>query len=60
MPYSVVTKAKLHIVVLKDYGNNLVQVKDNNTNGINEMAFMLWNIIASRESKHIWQIANET
>ena len=60
MPHSVVMKAKLYIVVLKDYGNNLVQAKDNNTNGINEMAFMSWDIIASCESKHIWQMANET
>ena len=61
MPYSVVTKAKLHIVVLKDYGNNLVQAKDNNAKGINEiMAFMLWDIIASCGSKHIWQMVNET
>jgi hypothetical protein len=45
----------LYIVVLEDYGNNLVQTKDNNANGINEMASMLWDIIASCESKHIWQ-----
>ena len=60
MPHSVVMKAKLYIVVLKYYGNNLVQAKDNNTNVINEMAFMSWDIIASCESKHIWQMANET
>ena len=60
MPHSVEMKAKLYIVVLKDYGNNLVQAKDNNANGINEMAFMLWDVIASCESKHIWQMANET
>ena len=60
MPHSVVMKAKLYIVVLKDYENNLVQAKDNNANGINEIAFMLWDIIASYESKHIWQMANET
>jgi hypothetical protein len=34
--------------------------KDNNANRINEMASMLWDIIASCESKHIWQMANET
>jgi hypothetical protein len=45
--------SKLCIVVLEDHGNNLVQVKDNNANGINEMASMLWDIIASYESKHI-------
>jgi hypothetical protein len=45
--------SKLCIVVLEDHGNNLVQVKDNNANGINEMASMLWDIIASCESKHI-------
>ena len=54
------SRPKLYIVVLEDYGNNLVQAKDNNANGINEMAFMLWDIIASCESKHIWQMANET
>jgi hypothetical protein len=53
-------KAKLCIVGLEDYGNNLVQAKDNNVNGINEITSMLWDIIASCESKHIWQIANET
>jgi hypothetical protein len=50
----------LYIVVLKDHGNNLVQAKDNNANGINEIAFMLRDIIALCESKHIWQMANET
>jgi hypothetical protein len=50
----------LGIVVLEDYRNNLVQAKDNNTNEINEIASMLWDIIASCESKHIWQMANET
>ena len=53
-------KAKLYIVALEDYENNLVQAKDNNANGINEMASMLWDIIASCESKHIWQMVNET
>ena len=60
MPHSVEMKAKLYIVVLKDYRNNLVQEEDNNANRIDEMAFMLWDIIASCESKHIWQMANET
>ena len=54
------SRLKLSIVVLEDLGNNLVQAKDNNANGINEMAFMLWDAIASCESKHIWQMANET
>jgi hypothetical protein len=45
---------KLCIVVLEVFGSNLVQAKDNNANGINEMAFMLWDIIASCESKHTW------
>ena len=54
------SRLKLSIVVLEDLGNNLVQAKDNNANGINEMAFMLWDVIASCESKHIWQMANET
>ena len=53
-------KAKLYIVALEDYENNLVQAKDNNANRINEMALMLWDIIASCESKHIWQMANKT
>ena len=46
--------AKLCIVVLEVYGSSLVQAKDNNANGINEMASMLWDIIASCESKHTW------
>ena len=54
------SRPKLCIDVLEDNGNNLVQAEDNNANGINEMAFMLWDIIASCESKHIWQMANET
>ena len=53
-------KAKLYIVVLKDYENNLVQEEYNNANGIDEMASMLWDIMASYESKHIWQMANES
>jgi hypothetical protein len=40
-------KAKLCIIVLEDYGNNLVQAKDNNANEINEVAPMLWDIMAS-------------
>jgi len=47
MPHSVKMKAKLCIVVLEDYGNNVAQAKDNNANGIYEMASMLWDIIAS-------------
>ena len=54
------SRLKLSIVVLEDLGNNLIQAKDNNANGINEMASMLWDIIASCESKHIWQMVNET
>ena len=53
------SRLKLSIVVLEDLGNNLVQAKDNNANGINEIASMLWDIIASCESKHIWQMVNE-
>ena len=37
-----------------------VFIPNNNANEINEMAFMLWDIIASCESNHIWQIENET
>jgi len=33
--------------VLEDYGNNLVQEEDNNANGIDEMASLLWDIIVS-------------
>jgi hypothetical protein len=47
------SRPKLYIVVLEDHGNDLVQAKDNNANGINEMASMLWDIIALCESKHI-------
>jgi len=60
MPHSVEIKAKLCIVVLEDYRNNLAQAKDINANGIYKMASMLWDIIASCESKHIWQVINET
>jgi hypothetical protein len=60
MPHSVEMKAKLCIVVLEDHRNNLVQAKDNNANGINIMASILWDIIASCESKYIWHIAIET
>ena len=61
MPHSVEMKAKLYIIVLEDYRNNLVQAKDNNAKGINEIiAFMLWDIIASQENKHVCQIVNET
>jgi hypothetical protein len=49
----------LCIVVLEDHGNNLVQAKDKNANGINEIASMV-GYIASCESKHIWQMAKET
>ena len=38
---------KLCIVVLGDHGNNIVQEKDNNANGVDEMASMLRNIIVS-------------
>jgi hypothetical protein len=60
MPHSVEMKSKLCIVVLEDYENNLAQAKDNNANGIYEMASILWDIIASCESKHISQTTNET
>ena len=60
MPHSVEMKVKLCIVVLEDHENNLVQVKDNNANGINKMASMLWDITTSCESKHIWQMVNKT
>ena len=47
MPHYVKVNVKLCIVVLEVFGSNLVQAKDNNTNEINEMASMLWDIIAS-------------
>jgi hypothetical protein len=60
IPLSVKMKAKIVYCYTEDYGNNIVEAKDNNANGINEMAFMLWDIIASCESKHIWKMAKET
>ena len=54
MPHYVKVNAKLCIVVLEVYGSSLVQAKDNNANGINEMASMLWDIITSCESKRTW------
>ena len=54
------SRPKLCIVVLEDHGNNIVQEKDNNANGVDEMGSALWDIISSYESKHIWQMANET
>jgi hypothetical protein len=33
--------------VLENHGNNIVQGKDNNADGINEMASMLWDITVS-------------
>ena len=53
-------KAKLCVDALEYYGNNLVQAQDNNANGINEMAYIRWDIMTSCESKHSWQIDNET
>ena len=53
-------RPKLCIVVLEVYGNDLIQAKDNSANGINEIASILWDIIASYESKHIWRMVNET
>jgi hypothetical protein len=60
IPHSVEIKVKLCTVVLEDYRNNLAQAKYSNANRIYEMASMLWDIIASCESKHIWQMTNET
>ena len=37
----------LCIVVLEDHENNIVQEKDKNANGVDEMASMLRNIIVS-------------
>jgi hypothetical protein len=41
------SRPKLCVVVLKDHGNNIIQEKDNNANGVNEMTSMLWDIIVS-------------
>jgi hypothetical protein len=53
-------KAKLCIVVLEDYGNNLVQQEDKNANGVDEMSYVWWDIMTSCEGRHIWKMANET
>ena len=54
------SRPKLCIVVLEDHGNNIIQEKDNNANRVDEIASILWDIIVSWESKHIWQMVNET
>ena len=54
------SRLKLCIIVLEDHENNLVQEKDNNANGVDEMASILWDIIVLWESKHIWQMVNVT
>ena len=41
------SRPKLCIVVLEDHGNNIIQEKDNNTNGVDEMTSTLWDIIVS-------------
>ena len=41
------SRPKLCIIVLEDHENNIAQEKDNNTNGVDEMASMLRNIIVS-------------
>ena len=41
------SRSKLCIVVLEGHGNNIVQEKDSNANGADEMASMLRNIIVS-------------
>ena len=41
------SRQKLCIVVLEDHGNNLVQEKDNNANGVDKMASILWDTIES-------------
>ena len=41
------SRLKLCIIVLEDHENNLVQEKDNNANGVDEMASILWDIIVS-------------
>jgi hypothetical protein len=46
-------KAKIMYCMMKCHGNNLLSSEDNNANGIDEMAYVLWDIIASFEGKHI-------
>jgi hypothetical protein len=41
------SRPKLCTVVLEDHGNDIVQEKDNNVNGVYEMTSMLWDIIIS-------------
>ena len=36
--------------------NNIVQAEDNNANEIDKMFYMLWNIIASCEDKHNYEV----
>jgi hypothetical protein len=61
IPHSIEMKAKLCIVVLKNYGNNLVQEKDNDANGVDEMASILWNIIVSEKASIFgkWQMRHK-
>ena len=60
IPHNVQIKAKIMYCCVGRLWEQSVQAKDNNANRINEMASMLWDIIASWENKHIWQMANET
>jgi hypothetical protein len=60
IPHCVQMKAKLCIVVLEDYENNLVQQEDKNANGVDEMSSVWWDIMTSCEGRHIWKMANET
>jgi hypothetical protein len=46
-------KAKLCIVVLEDYENNLVQQENKNANEVDEMTPMWWDIMTSWEGRHI-------
>ena len=46
-------KAKLYIVVLKDYENNLVQAKDNNANEVDEM------VMRTSSTINRWQRRNK-
>jgi hypothetical protein len=41
------SRPKLSFVVLEDHRNNIIQEKDNNANGVDEMTSLLLDIIVS-------------
>ena len=61
IPHSVEIKAKVvYCCIGRSWKQSSSSKRHNNANGINDMAYMLWDIIASCESKHVWQMTNET